>query len=190
MFGSGGRPLNYIWLFFSFKGRINRARYLVVQLPLLALWLVAWPKFPVFLSSLWILVVAIAMFWINAATTVKRLHDRNRSGFWAIPILILHRISFAYYGLFFGLYFGVDISAAKELLLVMVAVAMSLLGTWIIIELFFLMGTDGPNRFGADPLARVVTGTATDSRADHHPVPAFLVHSAGPSPEAPGQWHD
>ncbi len=175
---------------FSFKGRINRARYLVVQLALLTLWLIAWPKFPIFLSSLWILFVAIATFWINAATTVKRLHDRNRSGFWAIPILILNRISFAYYGLFFGLYFGVDISVAKELLLVMVAVAMSLLGTWIIIELFFLIGTDGPNRFGSDPLARVATGAPTNSRSDQHSVPAFLVHSAGPPLEAPGQWHD
>jgi len=190
MFGSGGRPLNYVWLLFKFKGRINRAQYVVVQLALLTLWLIAWPKFPIFLSSLWILVVAIAIFWINAATTVKRLHDRNRSGFWAILILIFDRTCFAYYGLFFELYFGVDISVAKELLLVMVAVALSLLGTWIIIELFFLMGTDGPNRFGADLLARVVTGTATNSRSDRYPVPAFLVHSAGPSPEAPGQWHD
>ena len=182
--------MNYVWLLFKFKGRINRAQYVVVQLALLTLWLIAWPKFPIFLSSLWILVVAIAMFWINAATTVKRLHDRNRSGFWAIPILIFDRTCFAYYGLFFGLYFGVDISVAKELLLVMVAVALSLLGTWIIIELFFLMGTDGLNRFGADPLARVVTGTVTNSRSDRYPLPTFLVHSAGPSPEAPGQWHD
>jgi hypothetical protein len=34
------------------------------------------------------------------------------------------------------------------MLLVMLAVALSLLQTWIIIELFFLMGTDGPNRSG------------------------------------------
>ncbi len=84
-------------------------------------------------------VVTVTMVWINAATTVKRLHDRNRSGWWAVPILILNRLSLVYYGLFFGLSFGVDISIAKELLLVMLAVAISLLQTWVIIELFFVM---------------------------------------------------
>ena len=111
--------MNYIWLFFSFRGRINRARYVVVQLALLTFWLILWPKVPVYLSSLWILVVTIPMIWINAAITIKRLHDRNRSGWWAVPIFTLNRLAYAYYGLFFGLYFGVDISAAKELLLVM-----------------------------------------------------------------------
>ncbi len=91
------------------------------------------------------------MLWINAATTAKRLHDRNRSGWWAIAVLIVNRLSYVYYGLFFGLYFGVDVSGAREMLLVMCAVALSVLQTWIVIELFFLIGTDGRNRFGADP---------------------------------------
>ena len=91
------------------------------------------------------------MIWINTATTVKRLHDRNRSGWWAAAVFIVNRLSYVYYGLFFGLYFGVDISIAREMLLVMLAVALSLLQTWVVIELFFLIGTDGPNRFGPDP---------------------------------------
>jgi uncharacterized membrane protein YhaH (DUF805 family) len=180
-----GRPeiaMDYARLLFSFKGRINRAKYLVVQLALLTLWLTAWPKLPIYLSSLWILVAAIAMFWISTATTVKRLHDLDRSGYWAIPIAILNRVSLAYYGLFLGLSFGVDISIATELLLVMVAVAMSIRATWIIIELFFLMGTDGTNRFGPDPLATVAAGTPTNMHPGQHNVPAFLVHGAGPTP--------
>jgi uncharacterized membrane protein YhaH (DUF805 family) len=120
------------------------------------------------------------MIWINAAITVKRLHDLNRSGWWAVAILIVNRLSYIYYGLFFGLYFGVDISTARELLLVMLAVALSLLQTWIVIELFFMMGTDGPNRFGPDP-----TRTAHNSPIDSRPpvsVPDFLVRRAGPRP--------
>jgi uncharacterized membrane protein YhaH (DUF805 family) len=180
-----GRPeiaMDHARLLFSFRGRINRARFLVVQLALLTFWFIAWPKLPIFLSSLWILVVAIAMFWINTATTAKRLHDRNRSGFWAIPIVILNRLSPLFYGLFLGLSFGVDVSIARELLLVMVAVAVSLLGTWIFIELYFLMGPDGPNRFGPDPLATVSAGTPTNLHPGQHSVPGFLVHSAGPTP--------
>jgi uncharacterized membrane protein YhaH (DUF805 family) len=154
--------LHYIWLLFGLKGRINRARYLVVQLALLTFWLL-WLKFPFQVSSQWETllfdgVVTIALIWINTATTAKRLHDRDRSGWWAVAIIILNRLIYVYYGLFFGLSFGVDISIAEELLLVMLAVAMSLLGTWVFIELIFLIGTDGSNRFGPDPLARVPTG--------------------------------
>ena len=64
----------------------------------------------------------------------------------------------------------------------MVVVAMSLLGTWIFIELYFLMGTDGPNRFGPDPLATVPDITATNLQPGQDGVPGFLVHGAGPAP--------
>ena len=176
--------MDYAWFLFSFKGRINRARYLVVQLALVTFWPILWRKFSFHFSSQWEAlhwVVAITMIWINAATTVKRLHDRNRSGWWAVPILILNRLSLVYYGLFFGLSFGVDISIAKELLLVMLAVAISLLQTWVIIELFFVMGTDGPNRFGPDP-TRTAPNLSIESRPEPDSVPDFLVRRAGPSP--------
>ena len=91
------------------------------------------------------------MIWVNLATTVRRLHDRNWSGWWAVAVFAVNRLSYLYYGLFLGLSFGVDISVAEELLLVMIAVALGVLQTWIIIELLFLAGTDGPNRFGPDP---------------------------------------
>ena len=175
--------MDYAWLLLSFKGRINRARYVVVQLALLTVWFMLWLKSPFDFSSQWeAWVVAIALIWINTATTVKRLHDRNRSGWWAVAVFIIGRLSYVYYGLFFGLYFGVDISIVWELLLVMLAVAFSLLQTWVVIELFFLIGTDGPNRFGPDPLSHVATGASADSRSVQHSVPAFLVHSAGPPP--------
>jgi uncharacterized membrane protein YhaH (DUF805 family) len=178
--------MSYLWLALSLKGRINRARYLAAQIVLLAFWLVFWIKFSIYFSSQWNAlhidwVVAIAMTWINAATTVKRLHDRNRSGWWAIAVVVVNRLSYAYYGLFFGLSFGVDISMATELLLVMLFLVLSLLQTWIVIELFFLIGTDGPNRFGPDPLMGVTTGARAESYSGSHSVPAFLVHTAGPS---------
>jgi uncharacterized membrane protein YhaH (DUF805 family) len=178
--------MDYARFLFSFKGRINRARYLVVQLALLTFWLILWLKFSFQFSSQWEAlhwIVAITMIWINAATTVKRLHDRNRSGLWAVAIFIVNRLSYAYYGLFFGLYFGVDISTAKELMLVMLAVALSLLQTWVIIELVFLMGTDGPNRFGPDP-TRTAPNSPIDSRPAPDSVPDFLVRRAGPPPRS------
>jgi uncharacterized membrane protein YhaH (DUF805 family) len=158
--------MDYVWLLFSFKGRINRARYLVVQGALLTFWFMLFVKLSIYFSPQWqalvfYWVVAITMIWINAATTAKRLHDRDRSGWWAVAIFIFNRLSYVYYGLFFGLAFGVDISTAKELPLVMLAVALSLLETRVIIELFFLIGTDGRNRFGPDPLSSVANGAPT-----------------------------
>jgi uncharacterized membrane protein YhaH (DUF805 family) len=164
--------MDYARFLFSFKGRINRAPYLAVQLALLTFWFI----FFIYFSPQWKdlhfdWAVAIAMIWINAAAVVKRLHDRNRSGWWAVPILILNRLCFAYYGLFF----------AKELLLVLLAVALSLLQTWVVIELFFLMGTDGPNRFGPDP-TRTALKSPIVSRPEPFGVPDFLLHRAGPRP--------
>ena len=176
--------MNDAWFLFSFKGRINRARYLVVQLALVTFWLMLWLRFSFHFASQWEAlhwVVAITMIWINAATTVKRLHDRNRSGWWVIAIFIVNRLAYVYYGLFFGLSFGVDISIGKELLLVMLAVALSLLQTWVVIELVFLMGTDGPNRFGPDP-TRAAPDSPIDSRPGPASVPDFLVCRAGPRP--------
>ena len=170
--------MDYAWLLLSFKGRLNRARYLVVQLALLTVWLVLWLKLSPQSEALrW--VIAIAMIWINTATTAKRLHDRNRSGWWAAAVFFVNLLSYAYYSLFLGLYFGVDISIAKELLLVMLAVALPFLQTWVVIELFFLIGSDGSNRFGPDPLAQAATGAPAASRAVQDNVPAFLVHGAG-----------
>jgi hypothetical protein len=67
------------------------------------------------------------------------------------------------------------------LLLVMLAVALSLLQTWVVIELFFLMGTDGSNRFGPDP-TRTAPNSPIDSRPEPASVPDFLVRRAGPRP--------
>jgi uncharacterized membrane protein YhaH (DUF805 family) len=175
--------MDFVRLLFSFKGRLGRAKYILVELSLLALWDLALYGFwsPVSSPGALNWVAAIPMIWINAATTAKRLHDRNRSGWWAVAVFVVSRLSHLYYGLFFGLAFGVNISGAREMLLVMVAVALSLLQTWIVIELFFLIGTDGPNRFGSDP-TRTAPGAAVASRLEPQGVPGFLVRRPGPVP--------
>ena len=178
--------MTIVGLFFSFRGRIGRARYLAVQLALLAFWFELVVKPPLQFSAQWqallfVWAAVIAMIWINVATTVKRLHDRDRSGWWAIAILVLNRLAYLYYGLFFGLSFGVDISIFAELPLVLLAVAMSLLQTGVFIELVFLAGAEGANRYGPDPTS-AVTGPSGASGPGPYGVPDFLVRRAGPSP--------
>lgn len=168
--------MNFVRLLFGFKGRLNRARYLAVELALLALWCVTVIWHSSF-SQAMIVIAAIPMIWIDMANTAKRLHDRNRSGWWALAVYAIKRLCFLYYGAFFGLSFGVDIPAVGEMLLVMIAVILSLLQTWIVIELFFLIGTDGPNRFGPDP-TRTPRAPAAAS-PEPHGLPDFLVPRPG-----------
>lgn len=177
--------MGFVWLLFSVKGRLNRARYLVVELVLLALWGIIWlkPGFPATPHAL-IWIAAIPMILINMATTAKRLHDRDRSGWWAIAVFVVNRLSYLYYGAFFGLSFGVEIPIAGEMLLVMIAVSLSLLQTWIVIELFFLAGTDGPNRFGPDP-TRTAPAAGGVTHQQQHDLPDFLVHRSGAVPRGP-----
>jgi uncharacterized membrane protein YhaH (DUF805 family) len=172
--------MDYAKTLFSFKGRINRARYLVIQLALLTVWFLLWIKAPFHQWEMG-LAAAIPMIWINLATTAKRLQDRDRRGLWAVAVVVVNRLSLLYYGLFFGLFFGVDISIAQELLLVLGAVGLSVLQTWIVVELFFLTGTEGTNRFGPDPTRPAARPPAL-SRSEPFGVPDFLLHPAGPRP--------
>lgn len=173
--------MDYARYLFSSRGRLNRARYLAVQLALLAVWFLFWVKAPFQQSDILGWVVAAVMIWINLATTARRLHDRNRSGWWAVAVVAVNRLSFVYYGLFFGLHFGVDVLGIQEMMLVMGAVALSVLQTWIVIELFFVIGTDGANRFGPDP-TRAAPTSAAGPRVEPLGVPEFLLHRAGPRP--------
>jgi hypothetical protein len=58
----------------------------------------------------------------------------------------------------------------------MVAVAISLLATWIVIEMFFVIGTEGANRYGLDPTS-TVTNPPVELGPKPYGVPDFLVHS-------------
>jgi uncharacterized membrane protein YhaH (DUF805 family) len=121
------------------------------------------------------------MIWINLAVTAKRLHDRNRNGWWAVAVFVVNRLSYVFYGLLFVVSFGIDISLAEELLFALFAVTVSLLQTWVVIELFFVAGTDGPNRFGPDP-TRATLQYPVDSLPEPAGIPDFLVSRTGPLP--------
>jgi uncharacterized membrane protein YhaH (DUF805 family) len=116
-------------------------------------------------------VAAAPLFlWQYVAVSVKRLHDRDRSGWWMIPFFVMP-------GLYsqFGHRLG-DSIAASLLELTMFGV-----NFWGLIELFILRGTHGDNRFGADLLAPaepVDTRPAWDQQSELE----FVPHSAGPSP--------
>ncbi|OAN18809.1 hypothetical protein A3K86_05370 [Photobacterium jeanii] len=81
--------MNQKWAFFSFQGRMRRRDYWLYSVPVLFVTL------PVFLYQpqpgtsntaldiLSLFVLAFAM-WASMALNIKRLHDRNKSGWWVV----------------------------------------------------------------------------------------------------------
>jgi uncharacterized membrane protein YhaH (DUF805 family) len=80
--------------------------------------------------------------WICLATSVKRLHDRNRSGWWIVPFFVLPSFTNEIVQWLPG-----------TMLDLPVGLALFILCIWGLIELGFLRGTGRTNRFGPDPLA-------------------------------------
>jgi len=148
-------------LMFSFEGRINRAKYWLAGLIYLIgamLYLTAsiyalagslrganaaWAAtlFPILFYAITYPLFAVGI-WSYAATTIKRLHDRNKSGWWIVPFFVLP-VLFDKVGDRLG-----DSNAAFFIGLVAFG-----LSVWSFVETFCLRGTRGPNRFGLDPLA-------------------------------------
>lgn len=107
--------------------------------------------------TLWLIVM---LFWLailvpDIAVTVRRLHDTNRSGWWILAPVVPY--------LFFWVMFGTAASsgvAPQDLMngpLAMVGLLcllVALLLALVLLIFYFLDGTPGPNRFGADPKGR------------------------------------
>jgi uncharacterized membrane protein YhaH (DUF805 family) len=103
-------------------------------------------------------VVGVLNLWINYALAAKRLHDRNRSGWWLLAptVTLLIAIAFAFVTL--SLPEGHrEPSNTIGIIFVFATVA---LGLWLALEIGFLRGTPGPNLFGPDPLAPASGGPA------------------------------
>ena len=120
MGGYVAQQMSFVELYFSFKGRINRVTF----------WLRGWlPLMLINLVGAFIdvggtgepgqafLICNLLTLWPGIAIAVKRLHDRDRSG-WLMLITLIPILGFI----------------------------------WFLVEVGFLKGTDGDNRFGSDPL--------------------------------------
>jgi len=129
------------------------------------------------LPMLYRVVVTPVVVWGIAAIMVKRLHDRDRSGWWLIPFVVVP-------GLFQQFESRLGISMAVMVL----ALVVGGLCIWAFVELIILKGTRGPNRFGPDPLVKVDTRPPSHQQTwDQQSELEFVPHAAGPSPEGHGK---
>jgi uncharacterized membrane protein YhaH (DUF805 family) len=123
------------------------------------------------LPLLFRVIVTPIVVWCCAATLIKRLHDRNKSGWWIVPFFVVP-----------SLYHQFEDRLDDTYFVAFVGLIASVLGLWCFVEIACLKGTTGPNRFGPDPLAPVDTDGHAASRWDQHDELEFVPHSAGPSP--------
>jgi uncharacterized membrane protein YhaH (DUF805 family) len=144
--------MNLMKIFFSFRGRANRAAFWLVSVT----WFVvapvlyyAWTASGGSAVSLSVnhlgdavfIVVAIAVLTSCLAIGVTRLHDRNKSAWWILLFYFCPPIVEALASLN-------DLDSAMVFLNIL-SLAITL---WAFVELGFVRGTFGPNRYGSDPL--------------------------------------
>jgi uncharacterized membrane protein YhaH (DUF805 family) len=116
--------------------------------------------------------IFVVSIWIVVAATIKRLHDRNKSGWWIVAFFVAPAL------------LGNIVGQLDDESYVACALALIAFGfySWGFAELLFFKGTRGPNGFGPDPLARAVPDAPPATRWDQHSELEFVPHSASPSP--------
>jgi len=142
--------MNLGHLFFGFSGRVNRAKFWIAVLILAAINIVlavigyVADQSGVFQAINGI--ISIVVLVSSLAVGVKRLHDRDKSGWYLVLFYIVP-------GVLGGVASFMMITMEDATL---VAGILSLLAfaiaIWAFVELGCLRGTIGTNRFGPDPL--------------------------------------
>ena len=133
---------NILQLWFSFMGRINRAKFWLVGLINFAIILVGAGAAYAIGTIGWVIfgLFYLALLVSGVAITVKRLHDRDKSGWWALVFILVP-------GVLSGI--GAAVGQAASAVTGLIGLGISI---WAFVELGCLAGTQGDNRFGADPL--------------------------------------
>ncbi|MDN8601708.1 DUF805 domain-containing protein [Citrobacter enshiensis] len=127
------------WLF-SFKGRIGRRDFWIW----VGLWFVGMLVLFTLASKQWLEIktaafALVCMLWPTAAVMVKRLHDRGRSGLWALLMILAWMLLAGNWVMLPGMWQWVVGRFVPTLILVM-----------MLVDLGAFVGTQGENKFGKD----------------------------------------
>ncbi|MGB8447906.1 MAG: DUF805 domain-containing protein, partial [Pseudolabrys sp.] len=107
---------------------------------------IPWASFLTFAIPFILIVIS------SVALAIKRLHDRNKSGWWLLVFYLLP-----------GVIDNIGMYTAVQLVFHLARIALSI---WALVELGFLRGPSGSNKYGPDPLApkKVHPGAGKDLR--------------------------
>ena len=196
--------MDWNWVLFSFKGRINRAKmwlallFIMCWMIFLGLLVVAIGSLfgaptpfslgtkdifklvdpdvyrtlkPADLPRLLVKLLGVSLLlWVYFATSIKRLHDRDKSGWWMVPFFVVP-----------GLYNQFEDRLPDSYFMMLPTLIVSALYVWGFVEMYCLKGSRKTNRFGADPLAPKPphdTRPPWDQQSEIEMTP----HKAGPPP--------
>jgi uncharacterized membrane protein YhaH (DUF805 family) len=148
--------MDFAYLYTSFDGRINRKPYWLAGILLAVIMMVVTfvLAFVIGFSlgvgfgfHLLILILQLAVLYPSAALMVKRLHDRNKPGYYAaflLGLIVLKSLT--------DLVGLTGDPLSSNILDYILGIATFVIAIWFLIELGFLRGTQGPNQYGPDPL--------------------------------------
>jgi uncharacterized membrane protein YhaH (DUF805 family) len=189
-------------MLFSFSGRLNRARFWLASIVLSAVssvlapihilfWILiatsplslaaliaikGWSAVPIAWGGLlfglfvYLLVscAGLLVLFAGFAVAAKRLHDRDKSAWWLLLFYLVPWILGT-----IGFYIG----AIEVRVILGLGLAYFCIVIWYLVELGFLRGTTGPNRYGPDPLQIGMTGGAGAGRGEKFATIALLTLS-------------
>jgi uncharacterized membrane protein YhaH (DUF805 family) len=150
--------MDWTTLLFSFNGRINRGKYWLAVLIYMAVWTTFIAGSLIWLGGLnfdnllslagaglmiWLIgfILLVVGTWSGFAVGVKRLHDRDKSGWWILLFWLGPSVLGGWQTATPDLGGGFILSLASLAILI-----------WAFVELGCLPGTPGPNQYGPDPL--------------------------------------
>ncbi len=159
--------MDWKWLFFSFDGRINRAKWWLSLLVFLIVGLVVWlVLLPLIGISFWMmgtttggmvanLIVTLIFAYPATAVMLKRVHDRDRPS-WLVAVFWLPTV-LGILGQLTGLTMSMQEMGGQMVAMPtgigwVVNTLSFVVGIWALVELGILKGTPGPNQHGPDPL--------------------------------------
>lgn len=137
--------IDFVDLLFGFQGRVNRGKYWLTVLIYFIAWIgigiVAWILSLVayFLAAIVVVLAALVTLYVGIVVGIKRLHDRDKSGWY---LLLFYLVP----GILEGAGQGIG---GIGFILQLAGWAISI---WAFVELGCLRGTVGSNQYGPDPL--------------------------------------
>ncbi len=142
--------MDWAFLYLDFEGRIGRKTFwiaiAILTVAEIAVHFIAEQIQGDRLSA----IVDLACTYPEFAVAVKRAHDRN------MPLVFL--IAFFGASAFLDLLTVLEMTGTEEepsSVSVLIAVPFSILALFLLVELGFRKGVDGPNQYGPDPLGTV-----------------------------------
>jgi uncharacterized membrane protein YhaH (DUF805 family) len=140
--------MNWINLFTSFEGRISRQPFWIGVVTLAILETIVSTVSASLDTDRTAAIVDLILTYPEFAVAIKRAHDRNTPG-WLVALFFAGSVVFD-----LAVLAGLADNATEATTPATVAILLwGLFGLVVLVDLGFRRGTDGPNRFGPDPLA-------------------------------------